>query len=84
MGDRGTRRRFGILLLAAWAAMAAGLLAEAPFGAAALGAGIPLGILVYRPIHRGTSGRDLNPVLKATARYHLVLGLLWAGALAAS
>lgn len=84
MGDRGTRRWFGILLLAAWAAMAAGLLAEAPFGAAALGAGIPLGIFVYRPIHRGTSGRDLNPVLKATARYHLVLGLLWAGALAAS
>lgn len=82
MGDRGTRVWFGFLLGAAWVAMGVGVFCDAPFAVAALLVGVPLGCLVCRPIIAGTSGRDLNPVLKATARYHLLLALLWAAALA--
>lgn len=84
MGDRGTRRWFGLLLVVAWLAMAAGIPAGAPFAALALVAGVPLGVKLSRPVFAGASGRALNPILKATARYHLALGLLWAAALAAS
>ena len=82
MGDRGTRAWFGVLMVAAWLAMAVGIFAGAPWAALALLASVPLGIRLYRPIWSGTVGRELNPILKATARYHLFLGLLWAAALA--
>ena len=82
MGDRGTRWWYGVLLLGAWVAMAVGIFAGAPFAVAALVVGVPLGVRLYRPILGGTTGRALNPILKATARYHLLLGLLWAAAIA--
>lgn len=81
MGDRATRWWYGALLAGAWAAMAAGIFAGAPFAAAALLVGVPLGVVLYRPIVQGAAGRALNPILKSTARYHLVLGILWAAAL---
>ena len=37
-----------------------------------------------RPIREGVSGRALNPVLKATARYHLLSGLACAAVISIS
>ncbi|MGE3076720.1 MAG: 1,4-dihydroxy-2-naphthoate polyprenyltransferase [Dehalococcoidia bacterium] len=82
MGDRGTRWWYGALLFDAWAAMAVGIIAGAPWAALALVVAVPLGVRLYQPILGGTTGRELNPILKATARYHLLLGLLWAAAIA--
>jgi 1,4-dihydroxy-2-naphthoate octaprenyltransferase len=47
-------------------------------------AAIPLAIPLLRAILGGTTGRELNPVLKATARFHLLLAILLAAAIIAS
>ncbi|HNM79237.1 MAG TPA: UbiA family prenyltransferase, partial [Tepidiformaceae bacterium] len=84
MGDAGTRRWFLFLLAAAWLAMGAATFAGVEFALAAVVASAALAVRLARPIREGVSGRALNPVLKATARYHLLSGLAWAAAIALS
>lgn len=84
MGDAGTRRWFVFLLVVAWVAMAAATFSDVAFAAAAVVAAAAISVRLLRPILGGVSGRALNPVLKATARYHLLSGLAWAAAIALS
>lgn len=84
MGDRGTRRWFGALLFASWCAIIATTFFQVPFAAISLAVAVPLGFNLYRLIQAGTAGRALNPILKATAKYHLVAGIAWAAAIAVS
>lgn len=84
MGDAGTRRWFVFLLVVAWVAMAAATFDDVAFAAAAVVAAAAISVRLLRPILGGVSGRALNPVLKATARYHLLSGLAWAAAIALS
>lgn len=84
MGDRATRAWYLVLLGVAFAvplgAVFGGVTWAWPFVAAA----IPAAIMPVRAILSGTEGRALNPVLKATARFNLVFGLLWAVGIAVS
>lgn len=83
LGDRGTRWWFAALLAAALAVPAgATVTGDAPLGAAAAAAAGVLAWPILRQVLGGTSGRDLNPVLKATARFALWHALLWAAAIA--
>lgn len=84
MGDAGTRRWFVTLIVVAWIAMAAATFSGVAFAVAAVVASAVLSLRIVRPILRGVSGRELNPVLKATARYHLLSGLAWAAVIAIS
>jgi 1,4-dihydroxy-2-naphthoate octaprenyltransferase len=78
MGDRGTRAWFGLLLGVALAIpIGVTLTLALPFGAIAL-LSVPWAWKPLQAIRGGTTGRDLNPVLKATARFNLVFGVLWA------
>jgi 1,4-dihydroxy-2-naphthoate octaprenyltransferase len=83
LGDRGTRWWFAVLLAVALAVSAAATVTgDAPLGAAAAAAAGVLAWPLLRRVLGGTSGRDLNPVLKATARFALWHALLWAAAIA--
>lgn len=84
MGDAGTRRWFVTLLSVAWIAMAAATFSGVAFAVAAVVASAAVSVRLLRPILSGASGRELNPVLKATARYHLLSGLAWAAVIALS
>lgn len=84
MGDAGTRRWFAFLLLAGAAVIAGSTFLGVPFAAVAIVISAPLGIKLWQPIRRRVSGRQLNPVLKATARFHLFAGIAWAAAIALS
>lgn len=84
MGDAGTRRWFLFLLATAWVAMAATTFAGVEFALAAVVASAALAVRLVRPIREGVSGRALNPVLKATARYHLLSGLACAAVISIS
>lgn len=84
MGDAGTRRWFVILLAVAWIAMAAATFSGVAFAVAAVAASAALSVRLVKPILHGVSGRELNPVLKATARYHLLSALAWAAVIALS
>ncbi len=85
LGVRGTRAWFTILLAGA---LAAALLCWPLAGASpavllvALSAPFAAGPL--RAVLGGAEGRDLNLTLKATARFHLVFGVLFATGLALS
>lgn len=83
LGDRGTRWWFAALLGAALAVPAGATVSgDVPLGAAAAAAAGVLAWPILRQVLGGTSGRDLNPVLKATARFALWHALLWAAAIA--
>jgi len=83
LGDRGTRWWFAALLAAALAVPAGATVSgDVPLGAAAAAAAGVLAWPILRQVLGGTSGRDLNPVLKATARFALWHALLWAAAVA--
>ncbi|MCL6645295.1 MAG: 1,4-dihydroxy-2-naphthoate polyprenyltransferase [Dehalococcoidia bacterium] len=83
LGDRGTRWWFAALLAAALAVPAGATVSgDVPLGAAAAAAAGVLAWPILRQVLGGTSGRDLNPVLKATARFALWHALLWAAAIA--
>lgn len=84
MGDAGTRRWFVLLLLVAWIAMAAATFAGVEFAVAAVIASVALSLRLLRPLRAGVSGRALNPVLKATARFHLLSSVAWAAAIVVS
>lgn len=78
MGDRGTRAWFGLLLGVALAIPCLVSISGAlPFGAIAL-LSVPWAWKPLQAIRGGATGRELNPVLKATARFNLVFGVLWA------
>lgn len=82
LGARATTVEYAILLLAAFLVPAA--LAVAGRGLAVLLplATIPLVVPLLRTVRTFTDPRELNPVLKATARLALVHGLLFASGLA--
>ena len=82
LGDRGTRAWFGLLMVAAWTVPVA--LYQLAFVWLAVPLSLPFSLRLLREIRGGTAGRALNPVLKATARHHLVFGLLLAAGLALS
>lgn len=84
MGDSGTRRWFTALLAVAWIAMAAATFSGVAFAVAAVAASAALSVRLLRPILGGVKGRELNPVLKATARYHLLSAAAWAAVIALS
>lgn len=82
LGDRGTRRQYGLLVAAAyvvpvllWLAGAAGPAALLP-----LLSGVPA-VRLVRTVAEGAQGAALNPVLGGTGRLHLLYGLLWAAGL---
>ena len=82
MGDAGTRRWYLFLLVVAYVSAIATWAA----GASAFVL-LVLGSLWWAKgpvsaIRRGTAGGALNPILRATARFHLVFGLLFAIGLA--
>jgi len=85
MGDRLTRwwylaLLFGAVVLAALA-WPAGI--ASPWVLLVL-LSLPLAIPLARTVRSGTAGRALNPTLKATARFHLVLCMLFGIGLALS
>lgn len=85
MGERATRWWFVSLVWAAF--VLAAILWPLGLGSAWVllaGLSLPLAWMVVRPVVAGTSGRALNPVLKATARFDLVFGALFAIGLALS
>lgn len=85
LGDRGTRAWYAILLAVALVVpIGISLVSTAEWAWAASLISLPWAAKPFRAILSGASGRNLNPVLKATARYNLVLGLLLAAAIAIS
>lgn len=84
LGERGTRWWFAVLLaLAAGVQAGAAALGAAPWGALSALATVGLAWPQLRRVLGGTRGRELNPVLKATARFSLLASLAWAAAVAA-
>lgn len=81
LGDGGTRAWFGLLMVVAWAIPVA-LFPWARFAWLAVPLSLPFSLPLLRDIRSGTSGRALNPVLKVTARHHLIFGLVFAATLA--
>jgi 1,4-dihydroxy-2-naphthoate octaprenyltransferase len=79
MGERATRWYFAALLLAPF--LAVGLL-DLGYWAFLVLPALPLGGRLLAPVLGGVSGPALNPVLKATARYHFAFGTLLAIAIA--
>lgn len=85
LGDRGTRAWYTVLLIVALAVpLAISFFSTAEWAWAASVASLPWAARPLRAITSGAAGRELNPVLKATARYNLVLGLMLALAIAVS
>ena len=85
MGDRATRWWYATLMVAALVVpIGLSLGSDLNWAWLASIAAVPLGIPLLRAVLGGTSGRELNPVLKATARFHLLLAILLAAAIIAS
>ena len=84
MGDRGTRRWFAFLLAVALVVPATAVAYEVWWGWIATVVAAPFAWRLLRAIFRGTAGRALNPVLKETARFNLLFGVVWAVGLALS
>lgn len=84
LGDHLTRAWFVILLVVAYAVALGTMLAGAHWPVIAVLLSLPWAVRPVRAVLGGTSGAPLNPVLKATARFNLVFGLLFALGLAAS
>ena len=82
MGDRGTRTWYLFLLAVAYvSAIATWAAGASPFVLLVLGS-LWWAREPVAAIRGGTAGGALNPILKATARFHLVFGLLFAVGLA--
>ncbi len=85
LGDRLTRAWYGLLVGAAFAVALGTILAtDRPWLGAVILVAIPAAVGPVRGVLSGTVGPALNPLLKATARLNLVLGLAFAFALAVS
>ncbi len=84
-GDRLTRAWYALLIAIAYGVAIAAIVAgERPWLGAVVLVSIPAAVGPLRGVLTGTTGPALNPLLKATARLNLVLGLSFAVALAAS
>ncbi len=84
MGDRGTRAWYFVHLGVALAVpIVIAVAMDAPFAVLAL-ASAPWAYPLAKAIKGGTTGRALNPILKGTARFNLVLAVLFAVGLAVS
>jgi 1,4-dihydroxy-2-naphthoate octaprenyltransferase len=81
LGERRTRWWFAALLVAPY--IFVGLLDPGYWGLIVLVAA-PMGARLVAPVLGGLAGPALNPVLRATARYHLLFGVLLAIAIALS
>ncbi len=86
MGDGVTRAWFVTLLAGAYVvALVVTTTGEARWGVAAGLASLPWAVPLVRAVSvERITGRALNPVLRATARFNLVYGLMWAFVLALS
>jgi 1,4-dihydroxy-2-naphthoate octaprenyltransferase len=79
IGDRATRFQYVAFLAAAYAIPAAIALTDSHRHVLLLTLiSLPLAALLTRIVWRGTSGRELNPVLKKTGQLLLLFGLLLA------
>ncbi len=78
LGDRGTRWQYTLLVLGPYATLPVLFVAGGSPAVAAAALSLPLAAGLCRAVLSGTSGRDLNQVLKQTARFHLVFGVLLA------
>lgn len=78
LGDRPTRWQYVVLVLGAYAALPGLVAAGAGPRVAIAALSLPMAIGLSRTVLSGASGRDLNPVLKRTARLHLAFGALLA------
>ncbi len=76
LGDRLTRLEYIALLLGAFALCPPLLAAGASSWSLLPMLALPWAVVLALRVWRGASGRELNPVLVATARLHLVLGAL--------
>ena len=84
IGENATRLWYAFLLVAAFVSALAVMFVEGatPYVALSLAA-LPMAVRLLRPILvERISGRPLNLVLKDTARFHLVFGVLFAAGLA--
>jgi 1,4-dihydroxy-2-naphthoate octaprenyltransferase len=83
LGDRGTRWWFAALFGVTLAVPAgATVTGDAPLGLVVAAVGIADRRPLLRQVLGGTSGRELNPLLKQTARSALVYAVFWAAAIA--
>lgn len=78
LGDQATRWQYVLLVLGAYVALPGLAAAGAGAGVALAALSLPLAAGLCRSVLSGARGRDLNPVLKWTARLHLVSGALLA------
>ncbi|MDX1510817.1 MAG: 1,4-dihydroxy-2-naphthoate polyprenyltransferase [Nitriliruptorales bacterium] len=77
LGDARTRRLFALLVrLAIASGVAVALAGRAPWALLVIVLGVPAWRSVIQPVLEGAAGRDLVPVLEATARLHLANGLV--------
>lgn len=84
MGDKGTRAWYFVHLgLALAVPVVIAVAMDAPFAVLAL-LSVPWVYPLAKAVRGGTTGRALNPILKATARFNLVLAVLFAIGLAVS
>ena len=84
MGDRGTRWWFAFLLAIAMLVPVAAVTVDIWWGWIATVVAVPFAYRLLRAILGGTKGRALNPVLKETARFNLLFGVVWAAGMALS
>lgn len=83
LGDERTRDLLAVLVRFAIAmAVVVALVGRAPWAILAVALALPAWTAVIRPVRAGASGAELVPVLEATARLHLVNGVVLAVALA--
>lgn len=78
MGDRATRWWYATLLTVAFVAAFLSIIAGASIAVGLVLLSLPWLRTPLRAVIGGTEGGALNPMLKATARFHLVFGLLFA------
>ncbi len=78
MGERATRLEYLLLVLGAYASMPLLMLADSGPWVWLSWLSLPLGLSNCRAVAIGEKGRALNPILKQTARLHLVFGALLA------
>lgn len=78
LGDHATRLEYASLVLGAYLALPLLPAASAPGGVLLPWLTLPLAAGLSRSVLAGADGRDLNPILKWTARLHLAFGVLLA------
>jgi len=78
IGERATRWWYTLLVAGAYALAGVVALQRGSVAPALVVLSVPLAAPLVRTVLGGLSGRELNPVLRATARFHLVFGVLLA------